>query len=453
MSTPGQYSNSNTVIGDRALQYQIENGFGNDNTAIGYKALKELDTGSNESTAVGSNALAENTIGENTAVGAYAAARCTGTHNTALGNWALRFILGGSDNAAFGYKAMAGDDNSDKNPTIAANGKYNTAIGSGAMRYSPDGDHNTAVGFRALHNIDGIDARYNTAIGSRALINLKGTQLGKGTANVAVGSDSGKCITSGSFNTMVGTNAGENVKKGDNNTFLGHNADIGNDASASTAKFRTAIGSEAKVEQDDSIILGRTNTPVLDKVGIRTRRPDAALNVLSGNASDMAIHAITAGAGPAIRANTTASGPAIEAISNNGGNAIQAMATGNGVALSTQGGHRYKVVVFSAINSLLGTTDTYTVGVNDHVIIFTAPAPISLATPGFALLPVTPINGQIYTIRNASTFAVTITTSSPAAAIIIPFGSSSPTFMDIIPVPSYDARTYIAVNGLYYRIS
>lgn len=231
----GEYPNGNTAIGHEALDNFVTGiNLGMNNTALGMFALRNLQNDRNESTAVGAGALESNVLGENTAVGAYALAVGNGTENTAVGNWTLRFNEG-TDNTAVGYRAMAGTlGETDPGVGNYGDGKRNTALGAHALRAGEDGHDNVAVGHKAL---------YNNAFGE---------------ANVAVGNKAGLTVTV----------AGE-----DYNTLLGADTDI-----ASGVSYGTAVGAGAKVEQDDSIVLGRSG----DYVGIGTNKPAASLHVEGG---------------------------------------------------------------------------------------------------------------------------------------------------------------------------
>jgi hypothetical protein len=92
---------------------------GNDNTAVGYSAL--FDTGGQQNTAVGSQALYANFSGSsNTAIGFQAAYNTTGVSNTALGRLALVGNTTGDRNIGVG-------DHGGQNLTT---GSYNIEIGN-----------------------------------------------------------------------------------------------------------------------------------------------------------------------------------------------------------------------------------------------------------------------------------------------------------------------------------
>jgi len=128
---------TNTAIGNQALQNNT-NGF--NNTASGFTALFSNTTG-NFNTATGFSALQNNT---------------NGTANTASGGNALRFNTTGNDNTAIGTNALV------QNTT----GNFNAASGAFALESNTTGFQNTATGrFALFSNTTGIQ---NTAIGSLA---------------------------------------------------------------------------------------------------------------------------------------------------------------------------------------------------------------------------------------------------------------------------------------------
>jgi hypothetical protein len=143
-----------------------ENTIGSDNTAVGYSALAAgTDVNARENTAVGSFALASNSIGPD---------------NTALGAFALEGDLSGPSNVAIGWQAL--------------------------MTLS-DGSGNTAVGVQALGLSDGNE---NTAVGDSALGNET-----SGINNVAVGGDAGFATVTASDNVAIGVAASPTADFGD----------------------------------------------------------------------------------------------------------------------------------------------------------------------------------------------------------------------------------------------
>lgn len=101
----------NVAVGDAAL---LANGVGNGNTAVGHQALQNYTGSGGPSTAIGSGALQLVTTGiDNVAVGAGAlSALTTGSGNIALGNDAGGFLSGtSSENIDIGDTGAPGDQN------------------------------------------------------------------------------------------------------------------------------------------------------------------------------------------------------------------------------------------------------------------------------------------------------------------------------------------------------
>jgi hypothetical protein len=112
---------------------------GSDNTAVGENAL-DNNTSTNNS-AFGSDALQANGIGQsNTAIGVAALTdNTTGSDNTAVGDSALCCNVGGSSNTAVGFVALSSN----------TSGSNNTAIGAFANVGANNLSNATAIGFQA----------------------------------------------------------------------------------------------------------------------------------------------------------------------------------------------------------------------------------------------------------------------------------------------------------------
>ena len=201
------------------------------------------------------------------------------------------------------------------NFTLTKNGKYNTAIGSGSLQAVTDGVYNTAVGADSLNkntqggnntaigygslasNLTGVT---NTATGMWALLNnsqgSNNTATGEGSlysntiggSNTAFGLYSLFGNISGNYNTSVGMYAGYTAvpananTSGNSNTFIGYNSGPGSPAQLTNA---TAIGADALVNQDNSLVLGKPGV----KVGIGTMAPDSAFYVTTATSSPVRI--------------------------------------------------------------------------------------------------------------------------------------------------------------------
>ena len=134
------------------------------------KARDTADINSGTNTAVGEDALENNTASNNTAVGYQALYdNTTGTQNVAVGGNALDSNTTASGNTAVGYDAAS----------AITTGVYNTCIGIDAGKAITTADSNTMVG-----RFSGV----NTT----------------GTANTFIGKNCGYTVTTGSKNTILG---------------------------------------------------------------------------------------------------------------------------------------------------------------------------------------------------------------------------------------------------------
>ncbi|MCP4663726.1 MAG: hypothetical protein GY856_50725 [bacterium] len=191
---------SNTAIGVAALD---ANTLGSANTAVGRYALQgNTDGGFN--TAVGVSALSSNTTCCNTALGHSALLNNTsGTHNTAVGYSALRSTTGGIDNTSVGFHALLANSTGNRNTGTGAyaldsnsTGFGNTATGAGTLTDNTTGIYNTAIGMYALERTSTGGA--NTALGVKAL--LANTT---GHSNVGIGYGAGLYVTAGVQNIFI----------------------------------------------------------------------------------------------------------------------------------------------------------------------------------------------------------------------------------------------------------
>jgi hypothetical protein len=150
-------SSNNTAVGANALSQNsaadntasgysalYSNSTGTSNSAIGFESLYANSTG-NQNTASGFRALFRNTADDNSALG-YAALldNTTGDRNSALGSQAL-FHSGGTGNDAVGYQALYGN----------TTGNYNVAIGYQAGYYQTTGSQNIYIGNLGLAGENG----------------------------------------------------------------------------------------------------------------------------------------------------------------------------------------------------------------------------------------------------------------------------------------------------------
>ena len=344
VNTTGQY---NAAIGYRTLYLNTTGGFntatgaqslrtnlsGTDNVATGYSSLY-LNSSGNNNSAFGSQALYNNTASNNTAVGYQAgyatttasgvgvtfvgsnagAANTTG-YNDAFGIDALKTVITGNSNAAFGYSSLKlttsnGNSGFGFN-TLGVNttGNSNVAIGASALQANTTASSNTAVGYQAAYSNTtgtnstafGAQALYsnttgadNVAVGPTSLIaNTTGTQ------NSALGVSSLYSNTTGSSNTAIGLYALYRNVTGANSTAVGFQSLFSN-----TANNNTGLGWKAGY----AITSGIQNTAV----------GHAALTATIGGSTNTALGFIaltantsgssnTAVGNEALQANTTAS--------------------------------------------------------------------------------------------------------------------------------------------------
>ena len=185
----------------------------------------------------------------NTFVGGAGNLITAGSGNAAIGDLALSSITQGLGNTAAGNSALFSD----------TTGSDNSAFGSGAMTQMSTGSKNSAVGSAALN--DTTTGNFNTASGSAALLSN----------------------TTGSNNTAIGANAGDTTNgqtTGSNNTFVGYNSSPGTQLNLTNA---TAIGSNAEVTTNNSLVLGSINgvngATASTNVGIGTTAPASTLDV------------------------------------------------------------------------------------------------------------------------------------------------------------------------------
>jgi len=207
------YGTSNTFFGENAGNFSMT-GTGL-NTGIGNFSLFNNTTGFGN-TAVGTQALGSNSTGQlNTAVGTQALlSNSTGTRNTASGLGALSANFDGGSNTASGWVALTSNNS----------GFNNTASGALALTANTTGSNNTASGASALSG--------NTT----------------GSNNTASGGSAG--VTTISANRNI---------TGSNNTFLGFAAGPGVNGTTTPLTNATAIGANAVVSQDNSLVLGSIN--------------------------------------------------------------------------------------------------------------------------------------------------------------------------------------------------
>ena len=169
----------------------------------------------------------------NTFVGWEAGYYTTAGFNSFLGSQAGYTNTSGSNNSFFG--AYSGLFNS--------TGKYNTLFGFQASQFNSVGSSNTIMGYNAGN----------------------GTTSNSYSANTLMGYQAGFLLATGSNNVLLGFQAGDSITGGSNNIIIGYNKD----ASVPAANDELNIG---------GLLYGDLSAKT---IGISTRAPQAALDIVS----------------------------------------------------------------------------------------------------------------------------------------------------------------------------
>ena len=236
-NTSGRY---NVALGSTAMDSNLT---GEGTVAIGYDAggaIEDVDfsvlIGYSAMSDSASHADASGTI----AVGFQALkALNTGQRNIAIGYQCADSMTTADDNVMIGYQAMAAVTaaQADKNVMV---GNY---AGDGIANYTSS--QNVGIGYAALGGALDDGADNNTAVGYAALL-----VQSQGYHNTAVGSTAGEAVTTGRNNTLIGWQAGTS---GSNHTVTtDHNrVVIGNDdVTHSYIQADWTIGSDVRDKTD-----------------------------------------------------------------------------------------------------------------------------------------------------------------------------------------------------------
>lgn len=240
----------NSAFGYEALQSVLN---GDNNTAMGFYALRGNEDG-NDNVALGYNAMAGCTtnVAQNVAVGSGALQNVAVNNLTAVGHNALQNNTNGLGNTALGYSALQGNSNGDNN----------TAVGNEALVNNQYGHSNVAVGQNALAS--NTSGENNTALGTGALYSNNSNN------NVAVGKNALQNNTTGTFNTALGAGIGSTTNTGNHNAFFGYSAlsigdgsgitILGSQAIAgfNTTQNTTVIGASTFYDGDNAVRLGNS---------------------------------------------------------------------------------------------------------------------------------------------------------------------------------------------------
>ncbi len=225
--------------GDPVLRYNVPN----QSIALGNSG----GTGTRLNTAVGYQALNNNTVGQaNVAIGHKALlSDNSGYSNVAVGSHALYSNTSGYQLIAIGDSALYSN--------TAATSYPNIAIGSKALFSSTTGSANTATGFQSLYtNTTGDD---NTGIGFWALISNT-----TGNSNVAAGLSALYENTTGNYNTGIGVGAINFNTTGSGNTAIGYAANV----SSGNLTNASALGYFAYATASNQIMLGNSSITAIE---------------------------------------------------------------------------------------------------------------------------------------------------------------------------------------------
>jgi hypothetical protein len=274
-----EFGSRNAFVGNEAGEF---NTVGSDNSFFGFQAGKNNLHDFNSF--FGSQTGRDNTEGTgNSFFGAEAGrSNTTGSSNAFFGMFAGRFNVTGSTNSFFG--AGAGNENTE--------GGGNTFVGSGAGSANTTADSNSFFGRSAgqsnttanLNSFFGHQAGWKNTTGDTN--SFFGEQAGRdnltGLGNTFLGYHAGFFNSSGNRNVFVGRDTGITNTTGQNNTFIGASSD-----GAAGLSNATAIGFRAKVEQNNSLVLGSISgvngANATAQVGIGTTTPQARLQVNQGD--------------------------------------------------------------------------------------------------------------------------------------------------------------------------
>lgn len=197
------------------------------NTAFGHRAMKVAILKRTSYTVAGS---------ENTAFGVKALDKLTlGNYNTAIGSRALESTVIGSELTAVGYRSLAANTTGNFNTGLGSSslqsnttGMSNTALGSQSLSVNTTGSNNIAIGYQVMNNSNSSN---NIAIGVSIMRNVTGQY------NSGVGWNALSATTSGDFNSGIGLAFPANTT-GSHNNGMGYTAGGAN----TTGGKNTAMG-------------------------------------------------------------------------------------------------------------------------------------------------------------------------------------------------------------------
>lgn len=230
-----------------------------------------------ETIAVGPNTGRVNTGNYSVFVGSGAgAANTTGAQNTFTGHSAGYSNTTGAQNTFAGYAAGFSNATGWYNTFLGVNagyyntaGQYNSFVGNGAGLRNTTGSNNSILGYYSGY--------YNRTGSGNLITGHYAGGYGAGADNsfsssTVMGYQAGYSLTTGSDNTFLGWQAGYNVTTGTGNIIIGYDQ-------------RTPLDTTSNFLNIGSLLYGDISAKT---IGISTRVPQAALDIVStGTASNI----------------------------------------------------------------------------------------------------------------------------------------------------------------------
>lgn len=253
---------------------------GGGNTFTGGGSGSSTTSGTNNSF-FGANAGSFNsTAGSNSFFGAAAGFFTSGSENSFFGASAGQSNTTGTFNSFFGKSAGESNGSASSNSFFGYNtgqlntGGLNSFVGAFAGSANLGGSENSFFGYTA--------GNANRTGSSNAFFGKSAGLLNTASDNSFFGTNAGLNTASGGNNSFFGKSVGLSNISGSNNTLIGS----GSNVSASNLTNATAIGYNAIVSQNDSLVLGSSGT----KVGIGTSSPGERLTVQTATTNYGFVH-------------------------------------------------------------------------------------------------------------------------------------------------------------------
>lgn len=289
-------SNNLMALGNRAMRGVSANDDFDDNIAIGNDALARVGDSADRCLAIGRQSLS----------GLALAGSLTGNQNMAIGFRALGSMIGGGQNNIIIGPYAANN--------VSGMGTRNICIGGGTELGAPmtsetfNGDDNIVIGNLTFNNNGLTTASDNIVIGSQSFQGI--TTSG---SNVAIGTLSGNSISSSSNSVIVGCNNCKDVTNADNFVVLGNQAVRNTDADAPVLDISESVyvgrlaggnmavgaGLGTNVDLSNNVVIGASAGLNMD---------DAQQNVIVGSSAATSCESsnnVLVGAGINVNGNTT----------------------------------------------------------------------------------------------------------------------------------------------------